>query len=92
MKKMSIFDYMNFSDGCQDVKFVTHAKKYTKEQTIAKCIAENDWKFLPKSCNGNLLRKPIIGDITRRAVRWYVYIREPENCDGNNEGGGSFPV
>lgn len=98
---MSKFDYMNFGYGSgHDTEFVAHAKKYTKEQTIELCIAENDWKFEPDYCNGVLLRKPGISDIKQRFVRWYV--RTPENCDYDKGEGcytycksnqrGSFPV
>ena len=97
---MSIYDYGNFNDGCQDVEFVAHAKKYTKQEAIELCIAENDWKFDEKYCDGDLLRVPTIEDVKENTARYYPHA--PESCDFDGEGGcysyckvgerGSFPV
>ncbi|GAB6170585.1 hypothetical protein JCM15765_00630 [Paradesulfitobacterium aromaticivorans] len=99
---MSKFDYMNFSDGSRSTEFVTNAKIFTKEQTIELCVSENDWRFEPEYCDGNLLRKPNIEDVVQRYVRWYVKVPEWCGYDDNNGGGcytfckegerGSFPV
>ena len=97
---MSKFDYMNFNVDGWDTEFVTHAKKFSKIETLDLFIAENDWRFDEKYCNGTLLRKPTISDIKERTVRWYPKI--PEDCGYDGEGGcysycnreerGSFPV
>jgi hypothetical protein len=85
---MSKFDYMNFSDGISDIEFVANAITYTKEQTIELCLAENDWRFDPKFCDGNLLRKPTTDDIFQRHVRWYI--RAPEWCGFDDDGKGCY--
>ena len=97
---MSKFDYMDFSDGCWDIEFVVHAKKFTKEEAIKLCIKENDWIFMKEYCNGKLHRKPVIEDIIERTVRYYPKVPEFCGCDSDNgcytycnKGGkGSFPV
>lgn len=98
--ELSKFDYVNFSDGSWDTEFVVHAKKFTKEKAVELCLQENDWKFKTDYCNGELLRKPTIEDITEKTVRWYPQI--PEFCGYDGDRGcytyckkgerGSFPV
>ena len=97
---MSKFDYMNFGIGGWDTEFVAHAGKYTEEQVVNLCIQENDWRFKPNYCNGNLLRVPTICDVKLRYARWYV--KTPQNCEYDDGKGcysyckagqkGSFPV
>jgi hypothetical protein len=97
---MSKFEYGDFYNGYEEVDFVANAKKYTKEQTINLCIQENDWKFKPNYCGGNLLRMPTICDVKLRYVKWYIRI--PDFCGYDGGGGcytyckkgerGSFPV
>lgn len=92
---MSKFDYMNFEGG-EDTEFVAHAKKFTKEQIINICIAENDWKFEGKYP----YRKPMLSDIEEDRVKYFV--NKPEYCGLDTVGGcytfcgkdakGSFPV
>jgi hypothetical protein len=85
---MAKFDYMNFSIDGWDTEFVSHAKKYTKEQAIELCIAENDWRFKPEYCNGRLLRVPTVDDVKTRHVRWYI--RAPESCGYDDSGRGCY--
>src|SRR5690554_7236853 len=85
---MSKFDYENFNDGSTDVEFVVHAKKYNKEQAIELLLAENDWRFNSKYCNGDLLRVPTPKDVVRRNVRWYP--TAPEWCGYDNDGKGCY--
>jgi hypothetical protein len=85
---MSKFDYMNFSVGGYDTEFVAHAGKYTEEQAINLCIQENDWRFKPNYCNGNLLRVPTICDVKLRYARWYV--KTPDFCGYDDDGRGCY--
>lgn len=96
---MSKFDYMNFNINGYDTEFVAHAKKYNEEQTIELCIQENDWRFKPEYCRGNVLRIPTINDVKLKHVRWYV--KTPDFCGSIGHGcytyckageRGSFPV
>lgn len=92
---MSKFDYMNFEGGA-DTEFVVHAKKFSKEEAIQLCIAENDWKFEGE----NALKLPIIEDIKERQVKYFI--NKPDYCGFDTDGGcytyceinsrGSFPV
>lgn len=85
---MSKFDFMNFGDGYNDMEFVVHAKKFTKEEAINLCLAENGWRFEKGRCNPTPLRKPTINDIGCAFVRWFV--RAPESCDYDDEGRGCY--
>lgn len=98
---MAKFDCYNFSDGRNDIEFVAHAKKYTKEQVIDLCIAENDWRFDARYCDTvDPLRLPTINDVECRFVRYYP--GGLESCFANDGGPtysyckagqrGSFPV
>ena len=69
---MSKFTYMNFSDDCIDIEFVAHAKKYTKQQTIENCIAENDWRFEKDCLSKYKLRIPTEDDVLEVRIRWYI--------------------
>lgn len=92
---MSKFNYMNFEGGA-DTEFVAHAKKFTKEQAIDCCLAENDWKFERKYP----YRKPVLADIKQRQVKYFI--NKPDYCGFDTDGGcytfcdenanGSFPV
>lgn len=91
---MSKFDFMNFTDGL-NFEFVAHAKKYTKEETISLCLAENGLDFQERK-----LREPVVSDIRERTVKYFVKV--PEYCDVDTDGGcytycnkgvrGNFPV
>lgn len=92
---MSKFDYMNFEGG-KDTEFVTHAKKFSKEEAIKYCLEENDWKFEGESA----LRIPSIEDVYQRQVKYFI--NRPDYCGFDTDGGcytycssdsrGSFPV
>lgn len=92
---MSKFDFMNFEGGF-DTEFVAHAKKYTKEEAVRHCIAENEWKFEGKSD----IKVPSVEDVKERQVKYFV--NKPDYCGFDTEGGcytfcevnarGSFPV
>ncbi len=85
---------MNFTDGLNH-EFVAHAKKFTKEEMMSLCVAENGLDF-----HGEKLRKPTISDIKERTVRYFV--KRPDYCGYDTDGGcytycnkgqrGSFPV
>lgn len=91
---MSKFDYMNFEGGMA-TEFVVHAKKFTEEQAVELCIAENDWQFGESD-----YRKPTIEDVIKRQVKYFI--RVPYYCGLDTDGGcytfcnedakGSFPV
>jgi len=91
---MSKFDYMNFTDGCWDIEFVVHAKKFSKRETIDLFMIEN------KNLFSEGYRKPTLEDVRGRAVRYYPVA--PEGCDFDGDRGcysycksgekGSFPV
>ena len=98
---MSKFTAMNFNDGgTSDCEFVAKANLYTKAETIEECIAENDWRFEEKYCNGDLLRRPTEEDVFMRYVKYFP--RLPDYCGyESTEGGytycnkemrGCFPV
>ena len=92
---MSKFDFMNFEGG-EDREFVVHAKKFSKEEAVKHCMAENDWLFEGE----NALRLPTVDDIKQRQVKYFI--NRPDYCGFDTEGGcytfcnsdskGSFPV
>jgi hypothetical protein len=96
---MSKFDYMNFYSG-YDIKFVANAKKYSKADTIARCISENDSRFNFKYAGSMLCRIPRIEDIEEWSVRYFAKV--PEGAASDKKSGnysfcrsgkrGSFPV
>ncbi len=97
---MSKFDFMAFgySAGGSDM-FVTHAKKYTAEETVALCKTEYDCKFTGHrqyGCDISPLRDPTIADIHLAycAFRFGVSPEWPDGCYTfvNECATGSFPV
>jgi len=98
---MSKFDYCNFNDGSYDIEFVSHARKYTKDQAIDLCFAENDWRFDKRYCDTvDPLRIPTVNDVECKSVRYYP--GGLESCFADDGGPiysyckqgqrGSFPV
>ncbi len=89
---MSKFDCMNFSDGCRDIEFVSHAKKFSKRETIDLFMIEN------KNLFSEGYRKPTLEDVRERAVRYYPVAPEGYGFDGGCYSyckpgeKGSFPV
>lgn len=92
---MSKFEYMNFEGG-EDTEFVAHANKFTKEEDVNYCLAENDWKFEGEYA----LRIPTVENIKVRQVKYFI--KKPYDCGFDTDGGcytfcdddakGSFPA
>lgn len=72
MEKMSKFKYMNFTFGHMITYFVTHAKKYTKEETLEL------YKFENKHLIKDGFKAPTVDDIRELSVRFLPSM--PEGC------------
>ena len=82
---MSKFDYAIFFGGLDDC-FVAHTKKHTPEETISLCLQESDARFDKEHARPfRLLRKPMVDDVKKRSVRFYVNV--PFFCGYDGEGG-----
>lgn len=77
---MSKFKYMEFTtDGFSDLQFVTHAAKYTKEQTLQLYIE----RYYDRQRYTH--RVPLMSDVASSSIRYYV--KAPESLADEFDGG-----